>query len=256
MPYPKGVSTPKNHPRYKSLMVREHLAEMVEQGLVNPTGLISQGRGEAFDYLMGERTIPPALAAEKAAAAFLLRAQHPVLCLNGNTVALEPQGLIKLGAAVPAPLEVNIFHRTEERMEKLIAYMEAQGAVGVLGRNPDARIPNLTSDRALCTQAGVYSADVILVPIEDGDRAEALIAMGKKVIAIDLNPLSRTSKCATVPIADEISRAVANILAFVNELKGREAEIDALIAGYSAKATRQGEIDCICDYLQSEFRQE
>ena len=49
-------------------MVREHLAEMVDQGLVTPTGLISHGRGEAFDYLMGERTIPPALEAEKAAA--------------------------------------------------------------------------------------------------------------------------------------------------------------------------------------------
>ena len=50
-------------------MVREHLAEMVDEGLVNPTGLISHGRGEAFDYLMGEKTIAPALAAEKAAAA-------------------------------------------------------------------------------------------------------------------------------------------------------------------------------------------
>ena len=57
--YDRSVSTPKNHPRYKSLMVREHLADMVEQGLVTPTGLISHGRGEAFDYLMGEKTIAP-----------------------------------------------------------------------------------------------------------------------------------------------------------------------------------------------------
>ncbi len=236
-------------------MVREHLAEMAAEGLVNPTGLISQGRGEAFDYLMGERTIAPALAAEKAAAAFLLSAENPVLCLNGNTVALEPQGLIALGAAVPAKLEVNIFHRTEERMESLIEYMEKQGAEHVLGRNPDARIPNLTSDRALCTKEGVFSADVILVPIEDGDRAEALIAMGKKVIAIDLNPLSRTSKVATVPIADEISRAVPNILRFVNELKGNGAEIGRITAAYSARDTRKGTIDAICDHLQSEFKE-
>ena len=47
--YDRSVSTPKNHPRYKSLMAREHLADMVEQGLVTPTGLISHGRGEAFD---------------------------------------------------------------------------------------------------------------------------------------------------------------------------------------------------------------
>ena len=129
-----GVSTPKDHPRYKSLMVREHLAEMVDEGLVNPTGLISHGRGEAFDYLMGEKTIAPALAAEKAAAAFLLRARNPIVCMNGNSIALDPKGLMALSEAVPARMEVNIFHRTEERMEALISYMESQGARGVLGR--------------------------------------------------------------------------------------------------------------------------
>ena len=60
-------------------MVREHLADMVEQGLVTPTGLISHGRGEAFDYLMGEKTIAPALEAERAAAAFLLKAERPMV---------------------------------------------------------------------------------------------------------------------------------------------------------------------------------
>ncbi|MDD3233511.1 MAG: hypothetical protein PHT00_05040, partial [Candidatus Methanomethylophilus sp.] len=70
-------------------MVREHLTEMAVEGLVNPTGLISQGRGEAFDYLMGERTIVPALTAERAAAAFLLQAKNPVLCMNGNAIALD-----------------------------------------------------------------------------------------------------------------------------------------------------------------------
>lgn len=251
-----AVSTPVNHPRYKSLMVREHLTEMAVEGLVNPTGLISQGRGEAFDYLMGERTVVPALAAERAAAAFLLQAKNPVLCMNGNAIALDPQRMIKLATAVPAKMEVNIFHRTEERMEALIQYMEKQGAEHVLGRNPDARIPNLTSDRALCTKEGVFNSDVILVPIEDGDRAEALIAMGKKVIAIDLNPLSRTSKVATVPIADEISRALENIISSVNELKGRDDEIDRIIAGYSARETRKETINVICAYLQSEFKSE
>ena len=37
-------------------MTREHLAEMVQRGLVTPTGLISHGRGEAYDYLMGEES--------------------------------------------------------------------------------------------------------------------------------------------------------------------------------------------------------
>ncbi len=114
-------------------MVREHLAEMVKEGLVDPTGLISHGRGEAFDYLMGEKTIPPAREAERAAAAFLLKARNPVVCMNGNSIALDPQGMIALARAVPAKMEVNIFHRTEERMEKLIGYMESQGASDILG---------------------------------------------------------------------------------------------------------------------------
>ena len=68
------MDIPEDHPRYKSLMTRERLAAMVEKGLVTPTGLISHGRGEAYDYLMGEKSTEAALNAERAAAAFLLRA--------------------------------------------------------------------------------------------------------------------------------------------------------------------------------------
>ena len=58
---------------------------------------------------------------------------------------------------------------------------------------------------------GIFDADVVLIPLEDGDRCEALVAMGKKVIAIDLNPLSRTARKATVSIVDNILRAVPNL---------------------------------------------
>lgn len=234
-------------------MVREHLADMVGRGLVNPTGLISQGRGEAYDYLMGEKTLPPALGAERAAAAFLLKAERPLVCMNGNAVALDPQGMIRLARAVPAKMEVNVFHRTEERVDALVKYMEEQGAEGVLGRNPDARIPGLTSDRALCSKEGVLGCDAIVVPIEDGDRAEALAAMGKVVISIDLNPLSRTSRAATVPISDEIARALANMSAFVEELRGDDAEIARITSSYSAAETRRATVRAICDSLMAEF---
>ncbi len=237
-------------------MVREHLAEMVEQGLVTPTGLISHGRGEAFDYLMGEHTIAPALEAERAAAAFLLKAKRPVVCVNGNSIALDPKGLIGLAKAVPAKMEVNIFHRTEERMKQLVDYMVSQGADGILGLNPDERIPNLTSDRALCTKEGIFDSDVIVVPIEDGDRAEALIAMGKTVISIDLNPLSRTSKVASVPISDEITRAVENITKFVEELRGDDKQIEEIISNYSSVRTRRDTISCICGSLMAEFKED
>ena len=93
-------------------MTRERLAEMVQMGLVTPTGLISHGRGEAYDYLMGERSTEAALEAERAAAAYLLNAENPVICVNGNAAALDPEGIIALAKQIPAKIEVNLFHRT------------------------------------------------------------------------------------------------------------------------------------------------
>lgn len=247
------MNIPADHPRYRSLMIRERLSEMVDRGLVTRTGLISHGRGEAFDYLMGERTPVSSLKAERAAAAYLLKAENPVVCVNGNAAALDPKNLIALAKEVPAKIEVNIFHRTEKRMELLISYMEENGAENVLGRDPDARIPGLSSDRALCTRAGIYSSDVILVPIEDGDRAKALADMGKTVIAIDLNPLSRTSGAASVSVSDEMTRALENIIAAVKEMKGRQSEIEEATDSFSNDSNRKETIGEICSMLRSEF---
>ncbi len=222
---------------------------MVQAGLVTPTGLISHGRGEAYDYLMGERSTEAALEAERAAAAYLLNAENPVICVNGNAAALDPEGIIALAKQVPAKIEVNLFHRTPERMEGLISYLESKGAEGVLGRDPDSRIQDLEHDRALCTSEGIYGSDVILVPIEDGDRAEALVAMGKKVISIDLNPLSRTSKAATVPVCDEISRAIENISRFVEELRGDRETIIKTLDDFSNQENRRRTVEGICRFL-------
>ena len=222
---------------------------MVQKGLVTPTGLISHGRGEAYDYLMGEKSTEAALEAERAAAAYLLYAENPVICVNGNAAALEPEGIIALAKQIPAKIEVNLFHRTPERMEGLISYLESKGAEHVLGRDPDRRIQGLEHDRALCTSEGIYSSDVILVPIEDGDRAEALVAMGKKVISIDLNPLSRTSKAATVPVCDEISRALENISHFVEELRGDRKTIIKTLDDFSNQDNRRRTIEGICAFL-------
>ena len=230
-------------------MTREHLVEMVREGLVTPTGLISHGRGEAYDYMMGERSTDAALEAERAAAAYLLNAESPVICVNGNAAALDPEGLVSLARKIPAKIEVNLFHRTPERMEGLIAYLESKGAENVLGRDPDSRIQGLEHDRALCTSEGIYGSDVILVPIEDGDRAEALVAMGKRVISIDLNPLSRTSKAATVPVCDEISRALENISRFVDELRGDRETIIKTLDDFSNQENRRRTVEGICRFL-------
>ena len=96
-------------------------------------------------------------------------------------------------------------------MKKIADLLREKGAKEVLGENPDASVPGLEHARALATRGGIYDADVVLIPLEDGDRCEALVAMGKKVIAIDLNPLSRTARKATVSIVDNILRAVPNM---------------------------------------------
>jgi 4-phosphopantoate--beta-alanine ligase len=200
---------------------------------------------------MGERTTAAALNAERAAAAYMLEAKRPVVCVNGNAAALNAKGLIGAASATGSRIEVNIFHRTEERMAALIGYMRECGAKGVLGERPDARIPGLSSNRALCTSEGIFASDAILVPIEDGDRAEALVKMGKVVIAIDLNPLSRTSRMATVSIADEMSRALANMTAFAKELKNNKEERKDIISRFSNAENRKAAIEDICGHLMS-----
>jgi len=210
-------------------MMREKLAEAVEEGIVSRAGLIAHGRGEAFDCLLGERTTASAELAEKVAACHLLEAKDPVLCVNGNAAVVAGEEILELAELVPAKVEVNLFHRSDERMEKVISYMEALGDVEILGRDADELIEGIASERARCCSQGIGVADVILVPMEDGDRAEALVKMGKTVMAIDLNPLSRTSKTATVSIVDEASRAIKRMSYHVRTLKEeREQRLNAL----------------------------
>jgi 4-phosphopantoate--beta-alanine ligase len=214
---------PEDHPRYQSLAVRERLARYAQEGIVTLEGLTAHGRGEAFDYLMGEETSPSALRAERAAAALLLSAERPVISVNGNTAALAAGLIADLQEASGAAVEVNLFHRTSERMAKITRLLEDQG-VRVLGGGPERLLP-LSHDRALCLRAGIGSADLVLVPLEDGDRCQALSDMGKTVITIDLNPLSRTARTADLTIVDELTRAVPAIARFCRELDQKEAII-------------------------------
>ena len=247
-----SVKISTDHPRHRSLMVRERLSEAVEEGIVTPTGMIAHGRGEAFDYLLGERTIPSADYAERVAASLLLNARNPVLCVNGNAAVVAGKQIVLLSQSIPANVEVNLFHRNEERMEKVISYMEGLGCRNVLGRSPDSLIPGIASERARCCSDGIYGADVIMVPIEDGDRAQALAAMGKVVITIDLNPLSRTSKAATVPIVDEASRAVKNIRRHVDSLRDDEKERLNCINSFNAEDALQRAVAEICASLSQD----
>jgi 4-phosphopantoate--beta-alanine ligase len=192
------------------------------RGLVVPEGLIAHGRGEAYDYLIGERTTKTAQRAIKAAAATLLLSSRPVISVNGNTAALCSNTVVKLAKVAGAGIEVNTFYRTEEREMAIKAELEMHGAKKVFGvsSKASARIPELQSERRRVDPNGIYAADTVLVPLEDGDRTEALAKMNKTVIAIDLNPLSRTSRAANVTIVDNVVRAMPALVEAACKLRG------------------------------------
>ena len=242
---------PKSHPRYESLMTREKIIEGVNIGITSVQGLMAQGRGEAFDYLIGEKTTMNAMQAQKAAASALLLAKRPVISVNGNVAALVPDEIIRLGEVVNAPLEVNLFHRTVERVNKIIDHLRAQGAKNICTKY-DALIPGIEHERAKADSNGIFSADVVLVPLEDGDRCKALVNMGKIVIAIDLNPLSRTAQCAQITIVDNIVRAIPNITQFAEEFKNSsENELHDLINKFNNNENLRNSIAEINNHLNS-----
>jgi 4-phosphopantoate--beta-alanine ligase len=202
--------------------MREALVDGYRRGLVAAEGLIAHGRGESYDYLIGERTTRTAQRAIKAAAAMLLTSKRPVISVNGNTAALCPRETVELAKATGAAIEVNLFYRTEERERAIRTELEMHGATNILGVGLRASviIPELQSERRRVDPDGIYIADTVLVPLEDGDRTEALVKMGKKVITIDLNPLSRTAKVAHITIVDNIVRAMPALVEAAREIKG------------------------------------
>ena len=81
---------------------------------------------------------------------------------------------------------------------------------------------DIKNNRASASKTGIYTADTILIPLEDGDRAEILKKSGKKIITIDLNPLSRTSKMSDISIMDNIVRAIPFMTKIASDLKTQD----------------------------------
>ena len=233
---------PSSHPRHLSLTQRHRLETGVKKGMTHKQGLIAHGRGEAFDYLLGERTHAFSRRACEAAAALLLIAKKPAISVNGNVAALCPKEIVALGKATGSKIEVNLFYRTRAR-EKAIAKELAKYGAQVLGVSPDSRIKGLASERGKVSSCGIGSADVVLVPLEDGDRAGALKKAGKKVIAIDLNPLSRTARTGTITIVDNVTRALPLMASFAKKLRKRTpSELARIVKSFDNKsALREAE---------------
>lgn len=242
-----------SHPRYLSLHTRESMVRAVSEGIAVPQGLIAHGRGEAFDYILGEKTTQAASRAITAAAALLVGASAPVLSVNGNTAALAGKEMVILSQVTSAPLEINLFHRKQSRERAIARYLTKLGATNVLGIGSSASqtIGGIASPRKRVDPKGIGQADVVLIPLEDGDRAEALKSAGKRVIAIDLNPLSRTSQIASVSIVDNIVRAVPALVSESRRMKNMsETRVAKFSGAFDNERNLKNQIQEIILYLK------
>jgi len=201
---------PKSHPRLNSLLIREKLVKGFDDNLVAKEGLLAHGRGEAFDYLIGEKTSKSAKEAIKAAAFMLKNAENSVISVNGNFAALCPTEIVQLAKTTNSKIEVNLFYSSEKRKKAITKILRKSGAKEILGLNKKSstKLLEIDSARRIVDKNGIFSADVVLVPLEDGDRTIALKKAKKKIITFDLNPLSRTAQTANITIVDNVTRAM------------------------------------------------
>jgi 4-phosphopantoate--beta-alanine ligase len=240
------TDVPESHPRYVSLRIRDVMAAGVERGITSVHGLIAHGRGEAFDYLIGERTQSFAKEAIHASAAMLLLAKQPVISVNGNTAALVPHNLVELGKILNAPLEVNIFHASVSREQVIQRHLLKNGAVEVLMPTKEVQLSYIDSNRKFVHPDGIFKADVVFVPLEDGDRCEALRKMGKEVVTVDLNPMSRTAKKASVTIVDNVVRVLPALIQEIQTLKKSAPPVlQEIVSGYRNESVLDSALEWI-----------
>jgi len=242
----------KNHPRAKSLLIRERLVDGFENGVVAKEGLLAHGRGEAFDYLLGEKTTKAAKKAIRAAASVLILAKNPIISVNGNITALCPKEIVQLAKTLDAKIEVNLFYENRERRKNIVKILKKNGAKNVLGLEPKfyKRIPGLDSARRIVDKNGIYAADVVLVPLEDGDRTISLKKLGKKVITFDLNPLSRTAQTAQVTIVDNVIRGMKELLLVSKKLSSKnEQTLKKIVGNFDNKKNLSANISEIKKHL-------
>lgn len=246
------VGVPKDHPRVTSLMYRHKIIESMKKLVVAEAGLIAHGRGECFDYILGEKTNYIAMEAIKAAVAQLLLAQNPVISVNGNVAALCSEDLVLLSKTINAPLEINLFYRKKGRVEAIKEKLEYAGAQNILGSDESimVEIEELSSNRRNVDPNGIKISDVVFVPLEDGDRTEALKKLGKKIIAVDLNPLSRTALWADITIIDNIIRTLPQMTKIALQYKKYTKDhLKNILSKFNNKKNIQNTLDFIIEYI-------
>ncbi len=249
---------PDSHPRASSLAYRHRISDGIKKKIVTMTGMVAHGRGEAFDYLIGEKTPEAAIRAMEAAVALLMTAEHAVISINGNTAVLVPEETVALAEAVGAKMEINIFYQEPGRLEAIEKAMRDAGAKELLGTKDAERVElkGFESNRRVVDPEGIKIADVVLVPLEDGDRTEALVKMGKTVITIDLNPLSRTAQKSQVSIVDNIVRSYPKMIEIARTYKEKgltPEELKSIAEAYDNKAILAEALETIIKFLENQL---
>ena len=168
---------------------------------------------------------------------------------------LVPEELVELSKVSGAKLEINLFYREPGREAAILEVLKSAGAEEVLGTEEriklGASIPELTSDRRIVDPDGILKADLVFVPLEDGDRTEALVAMGKKVVTVDLNPISRTPRKADISIIDNITRALPLISTYIRKMKDlSRKELEEIIGKYKNRDVLKRSLLYISDHVR------
>ena len=131
--------------------------------------------------------------------------------------------------------------------------MKKAGASHILGvgKKAGGLIPGLESLRGRVDPQGIGEADFVLVLLEDGDRTESLIRMGKTVAAVDLNPLSRTARMATITIVDNVVRALPLLIKEVVRFSSGPPETPKkVLDSYDNGSILAGSLACMKELLQ------
>lgn len=252
---------PQDHPRAESLRIRQKIINGQHENIVVEAGLIAHGRGEAFDYLIGEKSNDNSINTMKVAVAALLIAKHPILSINGNVAALCAQDIVKFSEITGAKIEINLFYSKPGRIEAIVQTLKSAGATEILGTKPFeiSAINNLSSNRRFVDPNGIKIADVVLVPLEDGDRTEALIREGKMVITVDLNPLSRTAQQADITIVDNIIRVIPKMCEIAQTCKQQllmnqilKEDLQTQVSHFDNRDNLNQSLRVIIGYLESQ----
>ena len=121
-----------------------------------------------------------------------------------------------------------MFYHNEGRKKKIVRHLKNAGTKQVLGTNPrsNQKLTGIDSPRRIVDKDGIFAADVVLVPLEDGDRTQALKRAGKTVITFDLNPLSRTAQTADITIVDNVIRGMRLLISACRKTRTKKVSFN------------------------------